>query len=1020
MKKTDFYTNFKNPSEKYRSAPFWAWNDKLDKTEIKRQIREMKKQGIGGFFIHSRDGLETQYLSLEWFECVKTAVETAKELNMYAWLYDEDRWPSGSCGGTITQNPEYACKGLTLEVTTNVPDLAFSNILAIYKARIENDEIQNLKRLSLTNNIEPIGEETLLIVRLEICEGSEWFNFSPPPDNLNPDTTSEFIKSTHERYKAVVGDEFGKTVPGIFTDEPSLADRHCAFNPNRGWIPWTCDFDNYFIENCGYDPFDEIPYLYFNHERSRKIRHDYWKTVSLRFKKSYSDVISRWCGENNLKFTGHFLQEDKLGLSCRVNGSIMPHYASQDVPAIDMLTEKCEEYMTVKQCVSIARQMGKKTVLSESYGCTGWDFGFEGQKWVGDWQYALGVNMRCQHLALYSLKGCRKRDYPPSINANNSWWKHYKTVEDYFARCSYMLRQGKAVCEVLVIHPMSTVWSILGCDPYGNPKRNKERDVPLGNALGAKLNELLKSMCKQHYDYDLGDELIIKDYACVENNMFTVGECKYSTIIIPYCENLLSSTVKKLTEFMNNGGKVLGVAPFTKYTDGETSKAAYNLTIHKNYISLDSEKELFTYLSSNFEKAVSVTDANGAEETDILHQLRQDDLGYILFLANNNRKCGHRLNIKLKAERKYLYRADLLNGELKRVQFTKNEKYIEFSECLKECGSEMFYLTDNNFEVDFKDEEAFFKEEIPLVLKNYKTENPNLLTLDSCGYSLNGVYLGECEVWKAQFDIRKRLEMRQIHLNGLEQRYRWINKPHKNDGQNVELCFEFQSESSFDECKLIVENPECFEIYLDGKSIDNKSFGYLFDKEFKTVNLPTITEGRHKITLKCKYKNSTELENCYLAGNFGVTADRCLCELPKHVSLGDITQQGFLHYGGDFDYMFECDISDLSNDIYIDIGAFKGACAYVKINQAEINVPWKANSVINITKNLRIGKNEIIVGISASLRNLLGPLHITNKPEVTKDSCFAPSGDNYTNNYITSECGLYDIKLFKKGKRYKK
>lgn len=164
-----------------------------------------------------------------------------------------------------------------------------------------------------------------------------------------------------------------------------------------------------------------IPYFYFNGEKSAKIRHDYWRTVSERFKEAYSVQIGDWCRENNLLFTGHFLQEDKMGLSCRVNGSVMPHYAAEDIQAIDMLTERTEEYITVKQCSSVSNQLGRGAVLSEMYGCTGWDFSFEGQKWVGDWQYALGVNQRCQHLALYSLRGCRKRDYPPSINCNTSW-----------------------------------------------------------------------------------------------------------------------------------------------------------------------------------------------------------------------------------------------------------------------------------------------------------------------------------------------------------------------------------------------------------------------------------------------------------------------------------------------------------------------------------------------------------------------------------------------------------------------
>ena len=84
-------------------------------------------------------------------------------------------------------------------------------------------------------------------------------------------------------------------------------------------------------------------------------------------------------------------------------------------------------------------------MLSETYGCSSWEFTFEGQKWVGDWQYVLGVNLRCQHLALYTLRGCRKRDYPPAFNYNTTWWKYNGVVEDYFARVGRVLTEGEAV-----------------------------------------------------------------------------------------------------------------------------------------------------------------------------------------------------------------------------------------------------------------------------------------------------------------------------------------------------------------------------------------------------------------------------------------------------------------------------------------------------------------------------------------------------------------------------------------------
>ncbi len=39
---------FKNPSNQYRPIPFWSWNDKLEKEEIRYQIDEMKKARVGG------------------------------------------------------------------------------------------------------------------------------------------------------------------------------------------------------------------------------------------------------------------------------------------------------------------------------------------------------------------------------------------------------------------------------------------------------------------------------------------------------------------------------------------------------------------------------------------------------------------------------------------------------------------------------------------------------------------------------------------------------------------------------------------------------------------------------------------------------------------------------------------------------------------------------------------------------------------------------------------------------------
>ena len=82
---------FKNPGSLFRGAPFWAWNGKLEPEELRRQVRLMKEMGLGGFFMHSRVGLDTPYLSDQWFDCVRACCEEAEKLGMKAWLYDEDR-----------------------------------------------------------------------------------------------------------------------------------------------------------------------------------------------------------------------------------------------------------------------------------------------------------------------------------------------------------------------------------------------------------------------------------------------------------------------------------------------------------------------------------------------------------------------------------------------------------------------------------------------------------------------------------------------------------------------------------------------------------------------------------------------------------------------------------------------------------------------------------------------------------------------------------------------------------------
>ena len=64
----------------YRPIVFWSWNNELDEGELLRQIDEMYSVGIGGFIMHARTGLKTEYLGEKWFKCIDVCLKKAKLL----------------------------------------------------------------------------------------------------------------------------------------------------------------------------------------------------------------------------------------------------------------------------------------------------------------------------------------------------------------------------------------------------------------------------------------------------------------------------------------------------------------------------------------------------------------------------------------------------------------------------------------------------------------------------------------------------------------------------------------------------------------------------------------------------------------------------------------------------------------------------------------------------------------------------------------------------------------------------
>lgn len=1023
---------FLYPPTEFRSAPFWALNDKLSAEELERQIKDMKVHGIGGFFMHSREGLETEYMALEWMDCIKMAVKAASEVGMFAWIYDEDRWPSGAAGGIVPAKggDAFRAKGLTIEILHG-EFIDNGNVLAVFTGKIEGDFISCCKRVDKNDIYEPGLDEILLVFRREVSFPSEWFNDDAPSDNMNPECVKAFIESTYEAYKKEIGCEFGKTIPGVFTDEPNVAHRYCKFTGNRGWIPWTDGFKEYFMQKRGYDILDIIPYMFFEGEKSEKIRHDYWRTVSERFSEVYSGQIGEWCEENGLSFTGHFLFENDMGAAVKVSGSIMPHYVYQHIPGIDMLTEQTLENLTVKQCTSVANQFGRKRVLSETYACTGWDFDFEGQKWIGDWQFVMGVNLRCQHLALYSLKGCRKRDFPPAFSYNTSWWKYNNVVEDYFARISAVMSQGKPIRDILVIHPVSTAWSMMGSEVESPGLWNPDKYTRMVNKYGEEFNDFLRYMLGIHYDFDLGDEIIMESNGYIKEKKLYINQIGYSVVIIPPVTTLFSNTVSLLIEFMNEGGTVIAMEPLASMVEGQADADISALFTHKNMIIAKSRANILEKLEKVLPRKISIKDKNGIEVQAVLHMLKEDLDFYSLFIVNNDRKQSHDLRISLDINGN-LEEWDLLTGKTGCPEINKGINGINFRVKLGPAGSKLYVINKktNDMEekasgkaaVDFSDSSVDILASFGPVCEFSRTVE-NVLVLDKCLYRIeNDNWSEEVDVWQAQRAVRDKLGMRQVYYNGLPQRYKWVSEPHPKDCTGTEFKFYFNVAAIPEkEVFLVLEAASNFSIELNGNIIANSPVGWFMDRTFDKIKLKGLKQGQNELVLSCAYTNAMEAEDCYIIGDFGVDVERNITKEAPIIHFGDWCLQGYFHYCGSIVYHLDFNYSDdTAGKVFLELGSYSAVTVEVRVNgKTAGHIPWKAANRVELTGSLVKGKNLIDIEVMGSPRNIFGPLHQTDDKNPWTDwRSFRREDRQYTPNYIVKPYGLfgqvniYSVKYF--------
>lgn len=951
-----FYKNLKNPPKKYRPAPFWSWNEKLDVAETARQVREMEEVGLGGYFMHARGGLQTEYMSHEWFDNVSAAIEEGEKLGMRSWGYDENGWPSGFGSGAVN--------GLGLKYQQ--------------------------KYLRYKETEAPENTETT-IINLPFNGKNIHFYYEVNPfyvDTLDGEVIDEFLRSTHEVYKEKLGARFTK-MDGFFTDEPQVS---------RDGLPWSFILEREYQKAYGKPLVPDLLGLYFEVEGYTEVRYNFWKLVRDLFSENYMGKIYEWCQKNGSALTGHLVLEEGFWSHVLANGCCMSPYEYMDIPGMDHLGRSVPSLQTEMQVSSVANQIGQKQILSETFAMCGWDVSFEELRWIYEHQMVHGINYLCQHLEGYTLRGLRKRDYPATLFKQQPWWSEYRVFNDMVSRIGMMLAEGEVDFKILVLHTIESAW----VEIYNE---NSKRVGFYRDAMLQTMAELEKNQLQYH----LGDGRIMQRHGKVENGQLKIGKQSYKAVVVPPCSCLGKSTYELLKEFKAQGGLVIFAGEVPTMIDGIKTDELVNLSADcvktdiaglASAIPADCRKLTLNYDRSQNDSPVYSTYRYFPREKMTMY--------YLVNSFMTERKAV--ATVKGRSATVF----DYLTGEEVPAVYTVNGDCIDIEITIPERGSVVIFAYDEARKASAL---KCDKELLPLG-DNLKGEweiadiTDNTLTLDYCDVYFDGELKYEnlpvSDVQELACAFKRKVNTKvvfkfNVREKGFKRMELVVETPEIFDITLNGKPIEKEITGYF--CDTSFKTVDIYGNVVVGENTLELTCDFVQSE----TTYENAEKSLHFETEKNKLCYDMEIEAVYLKGDFAVRTDSefehierrglrvdggfYITSASKFVTDGNLAEQGYPFFAGSVTLKKTLNLTEQEAlNRSFDIARLSSTVTKIKVNGKDAgNIMWHPYSA-DLSGLLHDGENEIEVTVIGNLRNLLGPFH------VAEGECYAVGPGRFFHN----------------------
>lgn len=586
----------------------WFWNDVIDEDGITFQMEKFREQNLTNVFVHPACGFAVDYLSDRYMELIRHTVQEAKRLGMYFWIYDEYRYPSGSAGGILCRDyPHYRQKEIRVEDRTLWPHdrVTIARPGRLISAQIVLTKDDRNEVIDVTDQCQQTthGEYTEInywhkgaSIATRVLFFFEEYNlsylpsgmlrsdFEPVPgyaDMMSYEAVHKFIELTHERYKQYIGDEFGKTVRGVFTDEPTTL-RH--FDGTVATCAWNDVFDEEFQKDHGYSIIPWL-YLFWNIEaksaQERKAVHDCRETIKRLYFTNFLKQYSKWCADNNLILTGHFGGEEEIMAhvtQCDMLEALtLLHLPGMDTIVSSQSINQKQFNFAAKMPTSAAKFIGSRRVLCETFSGSGWYMRFSDMKRIINRLMLLGVNWVQYMGAYYSIGGTAKNypfGYAPSHGYMNPYFPFYHKLGEHIAAFSALSANTVPDAKVLMFLPVEQTRQ----DRYKQQRDRLDEHTQFNGLFNGCLLDTTNALVAEGIGFDLFSEALTDNIVVSDGYLEAYGY-RYDTVIFPIMRSVNAKTRELIAKLKAHHVKMIFLyeLPAVDVSTGETFDSGFRM-----------------------------------------------------------------------------------------------------------------------------------------------------------------------------------------------------------------------------------------------------------------------------------------------------------------------------------------------------------------------------------------------------------------------------------------------------------